>query len=206
MTAPPPRPAKGWPAFAASFGWAWTGLVEGALRDRNLRVHLAAGVLAGAVAALAPLAPAERALLLLAVALVIALEGANTALELAVDLARPGLDEGARRAKDTAAGAVLAVAAGAVLVAAAVLGPRAGETLEALGAAPLAAAGAVAASAAAGLLPWRAGRSGRRDAGLALLGVAGLAALAAGAAAFSGIAASALCLAVALEAARRARG
>jgi len=86
-----------------SFSFAWAGLAEGAARDRNLRIHLALGVLAGALAARAPLAPAERAVLLVCIALVVAAEAANSALEAAVDLASPGRDERARAAKDAAA-------------------------------------------------------------------------------------------------------
>jgi diacylglycerol kinase (ATP) len=201
----PGRPRGALRAFLASFAFAWTGLVEGALRGRNLRIHLAAGVLASGLAALAPLAPAERALLLACVALVVALESVDDALEIAVDLARPGPDEGARRAKDAAAAAVLAGAAGSVLALAAVVGPRAGEVLLAVEARPGGAWGAGVAALAAGILPWRAGRSALRDAALALAGLAGLAGLAAAADSQAGTAGAALCLAVALGAAVRAR-
>jgi diacylglycerol kinase (ATP) len=108
----PAPPVKGAHGLARSFGWAWTGLVETAQRERNLRVQLAAGVLVSSFAAVAPLAALERALLLLCVAAVVAAEAGNSALEAVVDLAAPGLDERARIAKDAAAGAVLALAAG----------------------------------------------------------------------------------------------
>jgi hypothetical protein len=65
----------------------------------------------------APLAPVERALLLLCVFAVISAEAANTALEAAVDLTGGGApSDGARLAKDAAAGAVLALAVGSVAV------------------------------------------------------------------------------------------
>jgi diacylglycerol kinase (ATP) len=199
------RSPGAWRGFLASFAFAWNGLVEGALRGRNLRIHLAAGVAASGLAALAPLARAERALLLGCVALVVALESANTAVEMAVDLARPRPDEAARRAKDAAAGAVLAAAAGSVLVLAALVGTRAGALAGALEARPWGAGGAALAAAAAGLLPWRAGRSAARDGLLALAGLAGLAALARSAASHAGTSGAALCLAVALGAAVRSR-
>ncbi|MFO0584623.1 MAG: diacylglycerol kinase [Anaeromyxobacter sp.] len=205
MTGPAPRPAGALAAFAASFGWAWSGLVEGALRDRNLRVHLASGVLAGAVAALAPLTPFERALLLLCVALVVALEAANTAVEHVVDLASPGPSEGARRAKDAAAGAVLAGASGAVLVALAILGSRPDEVVASILSAPAAATGAAVAALVAGLLPWKAGASRTRDVVLVGLGIAGFVALALGARSQAGVACAALCLGVSCAAAGRAR-
>jgi diacylglycerol kinase len=194
----------------ASFGFAWDGLAEGAVRDRNLRIHLALGTLAGAFAAVAPLAPVERALLVLCVAAVIGAEAANGALEAVVDLACPRPDARARIAKDAAAGAVLALAAGSVLVFLAVAAPRAGALLErarALGPAGLVlAAGALAAAGAAGLLP----RPGRRplavDLATVAAGLLGLAAVAVRAESQVGTAVAALCLAVgAAGAARRRR-
>ena len=196
-----PRPLR------ASFGFAWTGLVEAAARDRNLRIHLALGALAGAFVARAPLAPAERGLLALCVAAVVAAEAANSALEAAVDLASPGHDERARVAKDSAAAAVLALAAGSVAAFVAVAAPRA-AALCALLRAPargtaLAVAGALAASGAAGFLPMPARRPAAVDLGLAAAGWAGIAALGWGAESQVGTAVAALCLAVATGAARR---
>jgi diacylglycerol kinase len=195
----------------ASFGFAWDGLAEGAVRDRNLRIHLALGALAGAFAALAPLAPGERALLALCVAAVVGAEAANSALEAAVDLACPGRDERARIAKDAAAGAVLALAAGSVLAFLAIAGPRAAELAEharALGPAGLVlAAGAAAAAGAAGLLPAPGRRPLSVDLAVALAGAAGLVNLAFRAESQVGTAVTALCLAVgAAGAIRRRRG
>lgn len=88
------------------------------LRDsashRNMRIELVIGILAGGFAAVAPLATVERALLLLCVFAVIGAEAANTALEAAVDLHGGAPSEGARLAKDAAAGAVLALAIASV--------------------------------------------------------------------------------------------
>lgn len=189
----------------ASFGFAWDGLVDGALRDRNLRIHLAFGTLVGAFAARAPLAPGERGLLLLCVALVIAAESANSALEAAVDLASPGPDARARFAKDAAAGAVLATAAGSVLAFAAVAGPRLGAVLAAPGALPHAAS-ALGVAAAAAFLPSAVTRGRATDVAVSAAGAAGLVHLAVGAAGWSGAVAAGLCLAVAVAAAARRRG
>jgi diacylglycerol kinase (ATP) len=181
----------------ASFRFAWDGLVEGAVRDRNLRIHLGLGALAGAFVALAPLAGAERGLLVLCVALVIAAEAANSALEAAVDLASPGRSERARVAKDSAAGAVLAVAAGSVLALAAVAGPRVAALAGwARGVGVVPALGAAAVAAAAGLLP-SPGRSPLAAASLGALGIAGLVLVGARAESQAGTAVAALCLAVA---------
>jgi diacylglycerol kinase (ATP) len=209
--APPEDPRRGRRPLAASFRFAWDGLAEGAVRDRNLRIHLGLGVLAGAFVARAPLEPAERALLALCVPAVIAAEAMNAAVEATVDLASPRWDERARRAKDSAAAAVLALAAGSVLALLAIAAGRLDALREwAGGVAPLEAlapgAAALVAALAAGLLPAPARRSRGTDALLLAAGAVGLAVLAAGAASLVGIATAALCLAVAAGAARRRRG
>jgi diacylglycerol kinase (ATP) len=104
------------PPLWRSFGFAWDGLVDAARAQRNMRIHLVAGILAGSFAALAPLGSAERALLVLCAALVISAEAANTALEALVDLHGGPPSEPARIAKDAAAGAVLVLAAASVAV------------------------------------------------------------------------------------------
>lgn len=109
------------PPLWRSFGHAWNGLVDAAITQRNMRIHLVAGVLACAFAASAPLAATERAAILLCAALVVAAEAANTALEALVDLHGGPPSEPGRIAKDAAAGAVLALAAASVLVLAVVL-------------------------------------------------------------------------------------
>lgn len=82
----------------------------------NLRIHL----IAGAVVITASLAlrlprTAEIAIVGM-VALVLAMELANTAIEAIVDLLSPEIHPLARAAKDAAAGAVLIAAIGAVVV------------------------------------------------------------------------------------------
>lgn len=108
----PQRPRS---SFPESLGHALRGLRDAA-GHRNLRIQVVAGILAGGFAAVAPLAPVERALLLFCVFAVIGAEAANTALEAAVDLHGGARSEGARLAKDAAAGGVLALAVGSVAV------------------------------------------------------------------------------------------
>ncbi len=186
-----------------SFAFAWAGLAEGAVRDRNLRIHLALGVLAGAVAARAPLEPVERALLVACVAAVVAAESLNTAIEATVDLASPGWDERARVAKDSAAGAVLALAAGSVLVLAAIAGTRVRELLEGGGLLGAPGAAAVLAAVATALLPAPRARSGAADVALAAVAIAGVAVVARGASGQAGSVAAALCVAIATGGAAR---
>src|SRR6266704_6387945 len=104
------------PAVWRSFGHAWEGLVDAARGQRNMRIHLVAGILAGSFAALAPLGNAERGLIALCVALVVAAEAGNTALEAVVDLHGGPPSELGRIAKDAAAGAVLVLAAASVVL------------------------------------------------------------------------------------------
>jgi diacylglycerol kinase (ATP) len=204
----PAPPVKGAHGLARSFGWAWTGLVETAQRERNLRVQLAAGVLVSSFAAVAPLAALERALLLLCVAAVVAAEAGNSALEAVVDLAAPGLDERARIAKDAAAGAVLALAAGAAVVLAAIALPHGRALAAAAGELAVPAAAALGAAAAAGSLPAPGRRPRAVDVALAVGGGACLVPVARAArapGAGSGVAAAALLLVLAADAARRRR-
>ena len=65
----------------------------------------------------------DWAILVLTVAVVLAAEAANTALETIVDVISPEISEPARIAKDAAAGAVLLLAMGAVAVGLLILGP-----------------------------------------------------------------------------------
>lgn len=187
-----------------SFAFAWDGLTEGAIRDRNLRIHLALGVLAGTFVARAPLAPAERALLALCVATVVAAEALNSALEAAVDLASPDRDERARVAKDSAAGAVLALAAGSVLAFAAVAAPRLPELASMAGTLALPVGGALVAALVAGVLPARA-RPPALELALLAAGALGLGLVVRGAQSQIGTALAALCLAVAAGGAARRR-
>jgi diacylglycerol kinase (ATP) len=200
-----PPHARGRHGLARSFAFAWTGLAETALRDRNFRVHLALGVLAATFAAVAPLAPAARALLLLCVALVPAAEAANSALEAAVDLASPGPSEKARIAKDAAAAAVLALAAGSVLVGAVVAAPLLLSLADAAARLAPAAAGALGAALAAGFLPAPGRRARGVDLAIGAGGLAGLVPVALAAEDQVATIAAVLLLAIAADAARRKR-
>jgi diacylglycerol kinase (ATP) len=122
------RGARG--SFLASVGHALRGLREAA-GHRNMRIHLVAGVLASGFAAVAPLSPGERALLILCTFAVIGAEAANTALEAAVDLHGGAPSANARLAKDAAAGGVLALAIGSVTILAVLVGGHWEALLEA---------------------------------------------------------------------------
>ncbi len=119
---PGPRAAhdpKG--GLLASFGHAARGLVEVAARERNMKIHVLAGVAVGLAGGDLALSTAARLALLLCVMLVLSAEALNSALESLVDLHTDEFRHEARRVKDAAAAAVLVLAIGSVLAAAAVV-------------------------------------------------------------------------------------
>lgn len=101
---------------AAAFGYAFAGLVAAWRSERNLRIHagVAAAVVLAGVALRLP--PAAWAIVFLTMALVVAAELLNAAVETVVDLVSPEDHPLAKRAKDVAAAGVLVAAAGAVAV------------------------------------------------------------------------------------------
>ena len=115
---PPPvtRRVGAWRGFAASLRAAWNGIVETALHQRNMRLHLLAGLWVALLGSTVPLGTGARLALLLCVFLVLSAEVANSALEALVDLVTRERHELARAAKDAGAGAVLVLAAGSVAV------------------------------------------------------------------------------------------
>jgi diacylglycerol kinase (ATP) len=107
--------------LGGSFQFAARGVLDVAATQRNMRIHLVAAVLVATFGSAVPIGLAEQIGLLLGVFGVLAAEVMNSAIEAAVDLVTGEPDERARRAKDAAAGAVLAAAGGALAVFAVVL-------------------------------------------------------------------------------------
>ena len=107
-----------------SFGFAFAGLGHLLRTQRNARIEVALGLAAVAAGLVLGLSTAEWAVLAVTICLVLILEGLNTSLELAVDLASPQLDPRAKAAKDLAAGMVLIAAIGSVAVGIALFGPK----------------------------------------------------------------------------------
>lgn len=106
-----------------SFGYALAGLAYLFRTQRNARIHLAVATLVCLLAGWLGLGRLEWAVLILTMALVLILEGINTAIEAAIDLASPDVHPLAKTAKDLAAGMVLIAALTSVGVGALVLGP-----------------------------------------------------------------------------------
>ncbi|GIO34171.1 MULTISPECIES: diacylglycerol kinase family protein [Paenibacillus] len=97
-------------SFWAAFGYAAQGIVYALRTQRNMKIHAVAAVVVISAAALLHLSWLRWVALLFAIALVMAMELVNTALESVVDLASPKIHPLAKAAKDTAAGAVLLAA------------------------------------------------------------------------------------------------
>jgi diacylglycerol kinase len=123
---PPPKPAppRRRHGLAASFGFAFQGVEYLFRTQRNARIHLAIAAAVCLLAAWLRVTRVEWAVLVLTIACVIILEGLNTALEAAVDLASPQINPLAKTAKDVSAGMVLIAAIAAILVGTIILGPR----------------------------------------------------------------------------------
>ncbi|MDI3280888.1 MAG: diacylglycerol kinase family protein [Bacillota bacterium] len=108
--------AKGGRGIRESFRCAWSGFRYALRTQRNLRLHLGIALLVLAGAAWLRLPALTVALLVLTIALVVALELVNTALEALVDLASPDYHPLARVSKDVAAAAVLVASLASVLI------------------------------------------------------------------------------------------
>jgi diacylglycerol kinase len=117
---PPPARRSGLPR---SFYYAFAGLGFLFRSQRNARIELAIGAAACALAAWLGISRAEWAVLIFTIALVLILEGLNTAVEAAIDLASPELHPLAKAAKDLAAGMVLIAAIASIIVGLLILGP-----------------------------------------------------------------------------------
>lgn len=111
------KPDRPLASFARSFGYAARGIGYCIRHERNFRFHLVAAAYVLGVARHFMRSAAEWAVLLLTIALVLAAEIFNTAVEHAVDLSCTEQNTHARIAKDAAAGAVLVCALGAIGVA-----------------------------------------------------------------------------------------
>jgi len=91
--------------------------------QRNTWIELAAVAVVVAAGLWLRIRPTEWAVLALTVAMVLALEAVNSAIEALVDLVSPDYHELARVAKDCAAGAMIFAVLGSLAVAAAIFGP-----------------------------------------------------------------------------------
>jgi undecaprenol kinase len=106
-----------------SFYYAFAGLWFLLRTQRNARIHVALGAVACILGYWLGISRVEWAIIFCAIAGVIILEGLNTAIEAAVDLASPQIHPLAKHAKDLAAGMVLVAAIASALIGLVILGP-----------------------------------------------------------------------------------
>jgi len=97
-------------------GFAAEGLRTGWRRERSFRTHIVSAVLALAALLLLRPAPIWWAIVAVVVALVLALELLNSAMEGVIDLLHPGIHPEIKAIKDMVAGAVLVVSLAALIV------------------------------------------------------------------------------------------
>lgn len=118
------------PNVFLSFRYAWMGVVYAFSTQRNLRIHTIIGTIALSLSAFLQLPRLEIAVIGLTIALVLAMELLNTAIESVVDLlVKQSYHELAKIAKDCAAGAVLVSALASVFVAGLLLLPPLYQTI-----------------------------------------------------------------------------
>ena len=120
---PAPPPAAVHVKILRSFYFAFAGLAYLFRTQRNARIHAIVGAAACGFALWLGISRAEWAVLVFTIALVLIMEGLNTAIELAIDLASPTIHPLAKAAKDLAAGMVLIGAMASVAVGLLILGP-----------------------------------------------------------------------------------
>ena|SRR5205085_481556 len=108
-------------SFSARLGHALAGIRLVWRREKTFRTHCLLAVAALAVAALLRVGPIWWAIVMLCIALIVALEALNSALEYVIDRLHPELHEEIRCAKDAAAGAVLLASIGTAIIGALML-------------------------------------------------------------------------------------
>lgn len=115
-SAPPRRIDRRMASLIAAFGFAFSGIWYLLRTQRNAQIHCLVGACALALAAVLRVERWEWLVLVLTIALVLAAEGVNTAIEAAVDVATSRRHPLAKVAKDVAAGTVLICAIASVIV------------------------------------------------------------------------------------------
>lgn len=111
------------PARIQAFVYALEGIAT-LWQGFHFRIMTGAALAVVLLAALLAVSPTEWALLLLCCALVLCAEGLNSALEHLTDHASPGPHPLAKKAKDTAAGAVLLASLLSAAVGLLIFGPK----------------------------------------------------------------------------------
>jgi len=125
MSIPDPerRPREISVRIIRSFYFAFVGIAYLLRTQRNARIEVALGIIACGVGAWVHIDRVQWAVIAFTIALVLILEGLNTAIEMAIDLASPEIHPLAKHAKDLAAGMVLIASIASIAVGLLILGP-----------------------------------------------------------------------------------
>lgn len=115
-----------------SFKHAVDGIVTNLKKERNLMIHFFMMMLVIIFGLMFNINYSEWIICLILFGLVIALELVNTAIEVAVDICSPEINDKAKLAKDTSAGAVLVVSVIAFIIGLIIFIPKFVNLLEVL--------------------------------------------------------------------------
>ena len=99
-----------------SFGYAIKGIITVYKTEQNIVIHSIVALIVIFLAYYLKVSNIELCLLVLVIALVIAFEIINTALEYVVDMAMPNIHPMAKMAKDASSGAVLITAIASIII------------------------------------------------------------------------------------------
>ncbi len=102
--------------FIRGFGYALNGIRHAAVTQLNFRVHVVAAIVAVGAGYALHISAVEWLWIILCIAMVLAAELFNTALEFLTDLVSPEYNKKAGLVKDMAAGAVLITAICALVI------------------------------------------------------------------------------------------
>lgn len=100
--------------FLKSFGYAFRGICDVFRKEQNFKVHCLIGLIALLLGWFFHISAAEWCFLIVVIALVLASEMLNTAIENLCDAVEPNRNETIRAVKDVSAGMVLVCALGAL--------------------------------------------------------------------------------------------
>jgi diacylglycerol kinase len=109
--------------LTSSFGYAFRGVVRAAKEGQNFRIMLFVATVVLVLMNLLHVHSTGKAVLILAIALVLVLELMNSIFERFVDLLKPRMHLQVKEIKDIMAGGVLVASVGAALVGIIILGP-----------------------------------------------------------------------------------
>lgn len=110
--------------YVNKFRYAFAGLAHGLCHDHSIALQVALGALVLAVCIALQLTAMEWCCILIVIGAVIALEYINSALETIVGMVSPQYSEGAKKAKDYAAAAVLVMSLAAAAVGIIIIGGK----------------------------------------------------------------------------------